>query len=117
MEDLTSPYPWFKLCTFVINCILFTNTFFIFSDALISDFNSVKFICITTAASLLSRFQLVTISLLALHMIDFSSTCMSDFNNDHRYILKFCPPFSPISYLFLPFFIRNNKVTAQLSFL
>ena len=53
-------------------------------DALISDFNSVKFICITTAASFLSRFYLITISLLALHVKDFISTCMNNFNNDHR---------------------------------
>ena len=56
----------------------------ILGDALISDFNSVKFICITTAATFLSRFDLITISLLALHVKDFISTCMNNFNNNHR---------------------------------
>ena len=54
----------------------------ILCDALISDFNSVQFICITTAASFLLRFDLITISLLALHVKDFISTSMNNFNND-----------------------------------
>ena len=55
----------------------------ILCDTFISDFNSVKFICITTAASFLSCFDLITISLLALNVKDFINTCMNNFSNDY----------------------------------
>ena len=77
----------------------------ILRDALISNFNSVKFICITTAASFLSRFDLITISLLSLHVKDFINTCMNNFNNDHGYTLNFVPqffyPYYTYFYIFL----------------
>ena len=60
-----------------MNYILVMNYFL---DALISDFQ-------LFASQPQLRFyhvELIIISLLALHVKDFISTCMNDFKNDHR---------------------------------
>ena len=90
----------------------------ILCDALISHFNSVKFSCITTAASFLSRFELITISLLALHVKDFISMCMNHFNNDHGLILNFFPQFFyPYYTYFYIFLYETIKLTQNDHFL
>ena len=116
---------FFRLCDALLLCdalilcdpLILCDALFLY-DALISDFNSVKFICITTAASFLSRFELITISLLALHSEDFISTCMNNFNNDHRlilnFILHFFYPYYTYFYIFLYetiYYVFHGRVT------